>query len=56
MERVSFHRLAHREVSEAGEFYQLESPGLGVSEVEACIRVILQYPQAGQLIARGIRH
>lgn len=58
MERVSFHRLAHREVSEAGEFYQLESPGLGVAfldEVEFCTQTILQYPEAGQLIVGNIR-
>jgi plasmid stabilization system protein ParE len=58
MERISFHRLAHREVSEAGEFYQLESPGLGVAfldEVEFCTQAILQHPEAGQLIVGNVR-
>jgi len=58
MGSISFHRLAHREVSEAGEFYQLESPGLGLAfldEVEVSTQAILQYPEAGQLIVGNIR-
>jgi plasmid stabilization system protein ParE len=58
MEHVSFHRLAHREVSEAAEFYQLVSLGLGVvflNEVESCTQAIIQYPEAGQLILGSIR-
>jgi len=31
MERVSFHRLARRELNEAAEFYELANPGLGTT-------------------------
>ena len=58
MERVSFHRLAQREIEEAVQFYNLESPGLGAAfldEVEHCTQTILQYPEAGQLIIGTIR-
>jgi hypothetical protein len=39
MERVSYHRLARRELNEAAQYYESESPGLGVTfldEVERC--------------------
>ncbi|MGH7207372.1 MAG: type II toxin-antitoxin system RelE/ParE family toxin [Nitrospiraceae bacterium] len=58
MERVSFHRLALRELNEAARFYDSESPGLGsafLDEVERCTRAILEYPEAGQLIIGAIR-
>jgi len=58
MERVSFHRLARRELNEAAHFYDSESPGLGsafVDEVERCTRAILEYPEAGPLIIGAIR-
>jgi plasmid stabilization system protein ParE len=58
MEQVSFHRLAQREIDEGVQFYNLESPGLGAAfldEVERCTQVILQYPEAGQLIIGTIR-
>lgn len=58
MERVSFHRLAQREIEEAVQFYNLESPGLGAAfldEVERCTHAILQYPEAGQLIIGTLR-
>ena len=56
MERVSFHRLARRELNEAAHFYDSESPGLGsafVDEVERCTRAIIEYPEAGPLIIMG---
>jgi hypothetical protein len=31
MDRVSFHRLAERELNDAALYYERESPGLGVS-------------------------
>ena len=53
MERVSYHRLARRELNEAALFYDSESPGLGsafLDEVEHCTRAIVDYPEAGPLI------
>jgi plasmid stabilization system protein ParE len=58
MERVSFHRLARRELSDAALFYDLESPGLGTAfldEVEHCSRTILDFPEAGHLVGGGVR-
>ena len=58
MERVSFHRLARRELGDAALFYDLESPGLGsafLDEVEHCTRTILEFPEAGQLVIGTVR-
>ena len=58
MERVSFHRLAQREIDDAIHFYNSESPGLGtafLTEVERCTQAIQKYPEAGQLIIGAIR-
>lgn len=58
MERVSFHRLAQREVDEAIQFYDSESPGLGaafLTEVQRCTQAIQKYPEAGQPIIGAIR-
>lgn len=58
MERVSFHRLARRELIDAAAFYELENPGLGsalLEEVRRTLRTILDHPQAGQLVARTVR-
>jgi len=44
---VSFHRLAERELTEAAQYCDSESPGLGaafLSEIQRCIRSILDYP------------
>ena len=52
MERVSYHRLARRELNEAAQFYNAESPGLGsafLDEVERCTQAIVNYPEAGSL-------
>jgi len=58
MERVSFHRLARRELNEAAQFYDSESLGLGsafLDEVERCTRAVADYPEAGPLIIGTIR-
>ena len=58
MERVSYHRLARREVNESAQFYNSESPGLGsafLDEVERCTRAIVDYPEAGSLILGSVR-
>ena len=58
MERVSFHRLAGRELIDAALFYDVESPGLGyafLDEVEHCTRAITEFPEAGPLVAGTVR-
>jgi plasmid stabilization system protein ParE len=58
MERVSYHRLARRELSEAAQYYESESPGLGAAfldEVERCTSAIANFPEAGPLITETIR-
>ena len=53
MERVSYHRLARRELNEAAQFYDSESPGLGsafLDEIERCTQAIANFPEAGPLI------
>ena len=53
MERVSYHRLARRELNEAAQFYDSESPGLGsafLDEIERCTQAIVNFPEAGSLI------
>ena len=55
---VSFHRLARRELTEAAQFYDVESPGLGLSfldEVEHCTQAILKHPEAGQIVMGTVR-
>jgi len=50
MARVSYHRLARRELNESAQFYNSEGPGLGSSfldEVERCTQAIVDYPEAG---------
>jgi plasmid stabilization system protein ParE len=58
MERVSYHRLAQRELNEAAQFYDSESPGLGsafLDEIERCTQAIVNFPEAGPLIVGTIR-
>ncbi|MEP6959071.1 MAG: type II toxin-antitoxin system RelE/ParE family toxin [Nitrospirota bacterium] len=58
MERVSYHRLARRELNEAAQFYDSESPGLGsafLDEIERCTQAIVNFPEAGPLIVVTIR-
>ncbi|PYS50480.1 MAG: hypothetical protein DMG13_20930 [Acidobacteria bacterium] len=49
MARVSFHRLAERELNDAALYYEHESAGLGVSfidEIERYIQSIVKNPNA----------
>ena len=58
MERVSYHRLAQSELNEAAQFYDSESPGLGLAfldEIERCTQTIVNFPEAGPLIVGTIR-
>ena len=58
MGQASFHDLADRELNEAAQYYELETPGLGlafVNEVEKCVRSISQHPEAGTAVHGGIR-
>ena len=58
MGQTSFHELADRELNEAAQYYELETPGLGlafVNEVERCVRSIVQHPEAGTAVQGGIR-
>jgi plasmid stabilization system protein ParE len=53
---VSFHPLAERELNDAAQYYEMESPGLGaafLSEVERCCTSIVEHPEAGRAI-RGV--
>jgi toxin ParE1/3/4 len=58
MEQVSYHRLARRELNEAAQYYESESPGLGAAfldEVERCSQAIANFPESGPLITETIR-
>ena len=58
MGRAAFHKLAERELNEAAQYYELETPGLGlafVSEVERCLRSIEQHPEAGTVVQGLVR-
>ncbi|MFY9826954.1 MAG: type II toxin-antitoxin system RelE/ParE family toxin [Thermoanaerobaculia bacterium] len=47
MRRVSFNRLAERELAEAADYYEQESPGLGerfLDEVTSSTHLLLGYP------------
>lgn len=53
-----FHRLAEREFTEAAEYFERESPGLGaafIAAVEACVAEIVEYPEAGTLLSGAVR-
>jgi toxin ParE1/3/4 len=58
MGRPEFHRLADRELNEAAQYYELESPGLGSSfleEVDRCLRSIDEHPEAGVILRGSVR-
>ncbi|MFQ5705408.1 MAG: type II toxin-antitoxin system RelE/ParE family toxin [Gemmatimonadales bacterium] len=58
MTRASFHPLAERELIDAAQYYELESPGLGASFLDAaerCERAIIEYPHAGAPVYGEIR-
>jgi plasmid stabilization system protein ParE len=53
-----FHALAERELNEAAQYYEAESPGLGFAflmEVERCIGAIVEHPEAGQIQIGSVR-
>jgi len=57
METVSYHRLARRELNEAAQYYESESPGLGAAfldEVERCSHALVNFPEGGPLITETI--
>jgi plasmid stabilization system protein ParE len=58
MTRVSFHRLAERELNDAALYYEGESLGLGVKfldEIEHYIEGIVTNPNAGQNVRGEVR-
>ena len=58
MGQASFHELADRELNEAAQYYELETPGLGsafVNEVERCLRSVSQHPEAGRVVHGPVR-
>ena len=55
---ASFHDLAKVELNEAAQYYERESPGLGVAfvtEVERCTAAVLENPEASPIVTRAIR-
>ena len=58
MRRPEFHRFADRELNEAAQYYELESPGLGLAflkEVERCLQLIVDHPEAGKIVRGSVR-
>lgn len=58
MERVSFHRLAERELNEAASYYEGQKVGLGarfLAEVVRCIELLVEHPEAGPVILAPVR-
>jgi plasmid stabilization system protein ParE len=56
--RVSFHRLAERELNEAAQYYDAECPGLGaasVNEIQRCVEGILHHPEAANVVVGSVR-
>lgn len=54
---LRLHDDAYRELSEAADYYDHESPGLGpvfADEIEAGFARILEYPDAAPQIASGV--
>lgn len=54
MGRPEFHWLADRELNEAVQYYELESPGLG-SFFDQCLRSIEDHPEAGMTLHGAVR-
>ena len=55
MSSFSFHRLARRELDEAAQYYETESPGLGskyLDAVEDCVRRVVEFPAAAGAVVR----
>lgn len=55
---LSFHRIAERELLEAAQYYEFESPGLGdafLNEIERSCGLIVDNPQCGPLLSGAVR-
>ena len=55
---ISFHPLAERELNDAAQYYELESPGLGaafLTEVEDSCTRITEYPESAPVVRGTIR-
>jgi toxin ParE1/3/4 len=55
---ISFNPLAERELNDAAQYYDLESPGLGsafLAEVEHTFNRIEEHPEAAAVIRGAIR-
>ena len=53
-----FHRLAERELTEAAQYFERESTGLGATfivEVERCVVGIVEYPESGRVLTGAVR-
>ena len=58
MNRPEFHRLADRELNEAAQYYELQSPGVGSSflkEIDRCLQSIEEHPEAGVILRGSVR-
>ena len=58
MTRISFHRLAERELNDAAAYYESESSGLGnifLDEVERFIEAIARNPNGGVKVRGQVR-
>jgi plasmid stabilization system protein ParE len=56
--QISFNPLAERELNDAAQYYELESPGLGtafLAEVEQSCSRITEHPEAAQVVLGSIR-
>ena len=55
---LSFNPIARQELADAAQYYELESPGLGVAfvgEVERCCASIMEQPESGRTILGFVR-
>lgn len=56
--KVTFHRLASKELRDAAQYYESASAGLGeafLQEIERCIHSIERYPRAGLFLGGEVR-
>ena len=56
--RISFNPLAERELNEAAQYYEVESPDLGaafLTEVERACALLTEYPESGPVVRGAVR-